>query len=136
MAALAYEITLGKRPFIPADPPWLTSRKKSKLSLVHAKISKARMQTLTEKMRMETLTEKYLPADRTSGLVEADLLATTPSSGVQTRQWPLPLRFGRIVEDHSKVVVPTDKELMTPRRTLPVLDANHSKERELLCAGA
>ena len=50
------------------------SEKKSKLSLVHAKISKARMQTLTE---------KYLPAH------------------------------------------------MIARHTLRVLDANHSKEREL-----
>jgi len=63
-------------------------REKSKLSLVHAKISKARMQTLTEKMPMQTLTEKYLPAH------------------------------------------------MIARHTLRVLDANHSKERELLCAAA
>jgi hypothetical protein len=56
------------------------SEKKSKLSLVHAKISKARMQTLTEKYRNE--------------------------------------------------------KLMIARHTLRVLDANHSKERELLCAAA
>jgi hypothetical protein len=108
------------------------SEEKSKIKPVHAKISKARMQTLTEKMPMQTLTEKYLPADRTSGL-DAAWLGVELDTAANAKGGPC------ITSGRSRVatwVVPTNEELMIARHTLRVLDANHSKERELLCAAA
>jgi len=83
-------------------------------------------------MPMQTLTEKYVPVDTTSGL-DAAWLGVELDAAANAKGGPC------ITSGRSRVgawVVPTNEELMIARGTLRVLDANHFKERELLCAAA